>query len=214
MLVVAAEVTGEVASAEHVRALAEERRRTLLRYESLGSTSTDKLWVADADGLLVERPGGVTGECAAGRGEFRWPGTSRARKALPTAPLRYERYEMEGVETVVETGRALPQPAGETPMVTSCDRRIAVRCLRLPTADRPISRVTLDLGPGRDSTPGTWAALTVPEARELARRLLLQAALADGEVPPLPGSSAGSGLLPDTPPSPPVPPGVSGASGL
>ncbi len=84
-------------------------------------------------------------------------------------------------------------------MVTSCDRRITVKCLRLPTADRPISRVTLDLGPGRGSAPGTWAALTPREARELARRLLDQAALAERETPtapgapPLPPSSASFG---------------------
>ncbi|MGY1455128.1 hypothetical protein [Streptomyces sp. SS8] len=110
---------------------------------------------------------------------------------------------------MAETGRALPRPAGETPMVTSCDRRISVKCLRLPTADRPISRVTLDLGPGRDSTPGTWAALTTEEARELARRLLAQAALAEREAPrpsAAPGSPVRSGSLPSAPPSPPVPP--------
>ncbi|WP_245793679.1 hypothetical protein [Streptomyces pini] len=102
---------------------------------------------------------------------------------------------------MAETGRALPRPAGETPMVTSCDRRIAVKCLRLPTADRPISRVTLDLGPGRGSTPGTWAALTAEEARELARRLLAQAALAEREA------TTASGALPSAPS-----PGLSPAS--
>ncbi|WP_372445114.1 hypothetical protein [Streptomyces verrucosisporus] len=111
---------------------------------------------------------------------------------------------------MAETGRALPRPAGETPMVTSCDRRIAVKCLRLPTADRPISRITLDLGPDRDSTPGTWAALTTEEARELARRLLAQAALADADAETLrasaaPGSPVRSGSLPSAPPSPPAP---------
>ncbi|MFP8940097.1 hypothetical protein ACLIYM_01480 [Streptomyces fenghuangensis] len=117
---------------------------------------------------------------------------------------------------MAETGRALPRPAGETPMVTSCDRRIAVKCLRLPTAGRPISRVTLDLGPGRGSTPGTWAALTTEEARELARRLLAQAALADAEAsrpPAAPGSPVRSGFLPSAPPSPPVPPVPPGSPG-
>ncbi|WP_410539659.1 hypothetical protein [Streptomyces sp. KL2] len=96
---------------------------------------------------------------------------------------------------MAETGRALPQPAGETPMVTSCDRRITVKCLRLPTAGRPISRVTLDLGPGRGSAPGAWASLTTREARELARRLLDQAALAEREATTTPGA------LPSPPPS-------------
>lgn len=73
-------------------------------------------------------------------------------------------------------------------MVTSCDRRIDVKCLHLATPGRPISRVTLDLGPGRGSAPGTWAALTPREARELARRLLDQAALAEREAPTAPGA--------------------------
>ncbi|MGK5448833.1 hypothetical protein [Streptomyces radiopugnans] len=89
---------------------------------------------------------------------------------------------------MAETGRALPRPAGETPMITSCDRRITVKCLRLPTAGRPISRVTLDLGPGSGSAPGAWAALTTREARELARRLLDQAALAEREAATAPGA--------------------------
>ncbi len=54
-----------------------------------------------------------------------------------------------------------------------------MKCLRLAAHDRPISRVTLDMGPDRDGVPGTWAALTSREARELARRLLAQAALAE-----------------------------------
>lgn len=110
-------------------------------------------------------------------------------------PLRYERYRTKGVGTVAETGRTRFQPAGDEPMVTSCDRVVTVKCLRLATADRPISRVTLDLGPGRGA-PGTWASLTAREARELARRLLAQAALADG------GTSAAAGPLPPVPPSP------------
>ncbi|MTE17892.1 hypothetical protein F0L17_01825 [Streptomyces sp. TRM43335] len=67
-------------------------------------------------------------------------------------------------------------------MLTSCARRITVKCLRLPTAGRPISRVTLDLGPEDDGVPGTWTALTPREARELARRLLDQAAAADRDA--------------------------------
>lgn len=54
VLVVATEVTGEVLAEQRARILAEERRRTLQRYESLISTSTEKVWVADPAGLLVE----------------------------------------------------------------------------------------------------------------------------------------------------------------
>ncbi|MFD0318997.1 hypothetical protein [Streptomyces flavalbus] len=50
-----------------------------------------------------------------------------------------------------------------------------MRRLRLAVAERPISRVTLDVGqyPGGES--GVWAALTAAEARDLAGLLLLHA---------------------------------------
>ncbi|MER6529535.1 hypothetical protein [Streptomyces sp. NPDC001508] len=63
--------------------------------------------------------------------------------------------------------------------MTSCGRRIAVKCLRLASPEKPISRVTLDVGQDRDGEPGTWAALTADEARDLARLLLAHASLAE-----------------------------------
>lgn len=54
VLVVAAEVTGEVTAAEQARTLAEERRRALLRYRSLVATTTEMVWVADPEGRFVE----------------------------------------------------------------------------------------------------------------------------------------------------------------
>jgi hypothetical protein len=53
-----------------------------------------------------------------------------------------------------------------------------VKCLTL-TAARPITRVTLRVGPDQGCEPGVWAALTAEEARELADRLLAQAARAE-----------------------------------
>jgi hypothetical protein len=53
-----------------------------------------------------------------------------------------------------------------------------VKCLTL-TAARPITRVTLRVGPDQGDEPGVWAALTAEEARELADRLLAQAARAE-----------------------------------
>ncbi|MFD1829551.1 MULTISPECIES: hypothetical protein [Streptomyces] len=94
---------------------------------------------------------------------------------------------------MAETGRAHAHPADDASMLTSCDRRITVKCLRLPTAGRPISRVTLDLGPEDDGVPGTWAALTPREARELARRLLSQAAAADRDAAALRAGAPGPG---------------------
>lgn len=67
--------------------------------------------------------------------------------------------------------------------MTSCGRRIAVKYLRLAPQDRPISRVTLDVGPDRGGAHGVWASLTPEEARELARRLLDHAALAEPTTP-------------------------------
>ncbi|MFE7812545.1 hypothetical protein ACFU5P_11345 [Streptomyces sp. NPDC057433] len=92
------------------------------------------------------------------------------------------------------TGRDLATAAENPSLVTACGRRIAVRCLRLAPADRPISRVTLDVGQDQGGGPGTWAALTADEARDLARLLLLHAGLAErgnGPVgPPQPGVSS------------------------
>ncbi|MCT9007679.1 hypothetical protein ACWGKW_16370 [Streptomyces sp. NPDC054766] len=60
--------------------------------------------------------------------------------------------------------------------------------LRLATPDRPIGRVTLDVGPDQGDEHGVWASLTPAEARELARRLLAHAALVE---PMGPAGSAG-----------------------
>ncbi|MFF8191353.1 hypothetical protein ACF05L_10910 [Streptomyces bobili] len=71
-------------------------------------------------------------------------------------------------------------PADEAPLVTSCGRRIDVKFLRLAAAaDRPISRVALDVGPVRSGEPGTWASLTMSEALDLARRLMAQVHVAE-----------------------------------
>ncbi|AZQ39473.1 hypothetical protein EJ357_43625 [Streptomyces cyaneochromogenes] len=78
-----------------------------------------------------------------------------------------------------KAGRDRPPPAGGTSLVTTCGRRIAVRCLRLAPADPPISRVALDVGRDQGGEPGVWAALTTDEARDLARLLLLHAGLAE-----------------------------------
>ncbi|MET7482917.1 hypothetical protein [Streptomyces sp. NPDC005538] len=63
--------------------------------------------------------------------------------------------------------------------MTTCGRQVAVKRLRLAIPELPITRVTLDVGPVVHGEPGLWASLTVDEARDLARRLLAQAALAD-----------------------------------
>ncbi len=82
-------------------------------------------------------------------------------------------------------GQERHSPGDQPPLVTSCGRRITVKCLTL-TAARPITRVTLRVGPDQGDEPGVWAALTAEEARELAHRLLAQAARAE--------SAAGTGV--------------------
>jgi hypothetical protein len=62
---------------------------------------------------------------------------------------------------------------------TSCGRELAVGWLALGGAVHPAARVFVDLGesPGCEGTG--WAALTVTEARQLARVVLAQAAAAE-----------------------------------
>ncbi|MEW2167947.1 hypothetical protein AB0912_33860 [Streptomyces sp. NPDC007084] len=81
-------------------------------------------------------------------------------------------------------GRPDGAVAADAPLVTSCGRRIAVKELRLFSPDRPVGRVTLDVGPDRGDEHGAWASLTPAEARELARRLIAHAALLEPAGPP------------------------------
>jgi len=73
-------------------------------------------------------------------------------------------------------------PAGRHEYLrTSCGRELAVGWLALGDARHPAARVFVDLGecPGCEGTG--WAALTVTEARQLARAVLAQAAVAERE---------------------------------
>ncbi|MFJ8079071.1 hypothetical protein ACIQ6Y_00385 [Streptomyces sp. NPDC096205] len=87
------------------------------------------------------------------------------------------------------TGRDVSGTAGTTELVTKCGRRIVVKCLKLVPEERPISRVTLDVGGHRDGGPGIWASLTATEARELARQLLDRADIAEHAAGPVPGTA-------------------------
>ncbi|MEU3252309.1 hypothetical protein [Streptomyces sp. NPDC006997] len=88
--------------------------------------------------------------------------------------------------------RDWPSVSEDTSLVTTCGRRISVRRLRLAVAERPISRVTLDVGryPGGES--GVWAALTAAEARDLAGLLLLHARRVERDGEPSEPSGAPS----------------------
>ncbi|GAA1005152.1 serine/threonine protein phosphatase [Streptomyces sp. F-3] len=64
VLVVVVDVTGEVTAKEVAREQAEQRRRTLLRYQSLVAVSVQMVWVADRDGRVLQLSSGwhrVTG---------------------------------------------------------------------------------------------------------------------------------------------------------
>lgn len=63
---------------------------------------------------------------------------------------------------------------------TTCGREIRVARLALG-AERLAERVSLNVGQSPDHRGGTWAELTVSEARRLAAALLAQAAAADSE---------------------------------
>lgn len=86
---------------------------------------------------------------------------------------------MEDVRAMATAEERRSGAAGGVPLVTTCGRRIEVTCLRLASAERPISRVALDVGPEQGGEPGVWAALTAKEARDLASRLLSHAELAE-----------------------------------
>jgi putative redox protein len=62
---------------------------------------------------------------------------------------------------------------------TTCGRAVRVGRLPLGGPDRPVWRVSLDIGQSPDGDHGTWAGLTSAEARRLAATLLAQAAAID-----------------------------------
>jgi len=71
---------------------------------------------------------------------------------------------------------------------TMCGRDVRVGRLCLGDAERPVRRVSLDIGHCPGHQDGTWAALTPAEARQLAAALLRQAAAAElCDADPVPG---------------------------
>jgi len=66
---------------------------------------------------------------------------------------------------------------------TMCGREIRVGHLVLGGGRHPAQRVSLGIGTSSGAGDGTWAGLTVGEARRLAAALLLQADACDG-LPP------------------------------
>ena len=78
---------------------------------------------------------------------------------------------------------------------TACGREVRAGRLALGDMRRPARRVSLDIGQSPDGRDGTWAALTVAEARRLAAALLAQAAAAerDDEPDDEPGTASAAG---------------------
>lgn len=64
---------------------------------------------------------------------------------------------------------------------TSCGREVTIGRLALGDARHPAARVFMDLGGCPGCEASGWSGLTVPEARQLARALLAQAAAAERE---------------------------------
>src|SRR5260370_17863237 len=114
---------------------------------------------------------------------------------------------------------------------TTCGRDVRAGRLALGDLQRPVRRVSLEIGKSPGGPDGTWAALTVSEARRLAAVLLAQAAAAehddepgaDGPAPaaagPIPAAHARGGNYPIATPGPPglsahpPPAGGGGAAG-
>ena len=71
---------------------------------------------------------------------------------------------------------------------TTCGREVRAGRLALGDPGRPARRVSLDIGQAPDGHDGTWAALTVAEARTLAAALLVQAAAAERDEPAAAGA--------------------------
>jgi putative redox protein len=63
--------------------------------------------------------------------------------------------------------------------LTTCGRQVRAGRLVLGDRHRPVQRVSLEIGQRPGGSDGTWAALTVTEARRLAAVLLAQAAAAE-----------------------------------
>jgi len=73
--------------------------------------------------------------------------------------------------------------------LTTCGREVRAGRLVLGGAQRPVQRVSLEIGQRPGGRDGTWAALTVTEARRLAAALLAQAAAAEHDHEPGPAEA-------------------------
>ena len=78
---------------------------------------------------------------------------------------------------------------------TTCGREVRAGRLALGGAGHPACRVSLDIGQAPDGHDGTWAALTVAEARTLAAALLAQAAAAERDGEPAAAVPAAAGRV-------------------
>ena len=78
---------------------------------------------------------------------------------------------------------------------TTCGRQVRAGRLALGDTRHPARRVSLDIGQAPDGHDGTWAALTVAEARTLAAALLAQAAAAESDDGPGEASPAAAGRI-------------------
>jgi len=78
---------------------------------------------------------------------------------------------------------------------TTCGRQVRAGRLALGGTRHPARRVSLDIGQAPDGHDGTWAALTVAEARRLAAALLAHAAAAERDDEPGTATAAPAGRI-------------------
>lgn len=74
---------------------------------------------------------------------------------------------------------------------TTCGTDVTIGRLALGDARQPVARVFVGIADEPDHDQTAWAGLTVSEARALARVLLSQAAAAERDCGPEPGSAGG-----------------------
>ncbi len=79
--------------------------------------------------------------------------------------------------------------------LTAGGREVRAGRLALGDTQRPVSRVSLAIGKWPGGRDGTWAALTVAEARRLAAALLAQAAAAEHDDEPGLAGAAEAGRI-------------------
>ncbi|WP_207782089.1 hypothetical protein [Phytoactinopolyspora limicola] len=76
----------------------------------------------------------------------------------------------------------MPNSIRHETMYTSYGRVVEVGRLRLPGVSRPVDRIVVDVPRTNPEYDDLWLSLSPAEARDLARRLVRQAAEAEAHI--------------------------------